>query len=240
VVEHIHDVRPEARIAYAVYDYVPAGDGFAFELGTLARAIRFQARAHPNYFLLNQLGVLHHEFGYPDRFGPGETPLPGGYPRYRPFLGGDPRVPGSLEIFDDPIHPTETGLIALAEHAIDEFYGEWLAPTVAIDIRPGTEVNTVYPDGLDLVPVAVLGSSDFDVPDVNAETLAFGPGGARPVRVVPPLVRDVNRDGLNDLVILFSISRAGIEHEDTEACLSFRNHHGVRFTGCDAIWTAFR
>ena len=240
VVEHIHGVRPEARIAYAVYDYVPAGDGFAFELGTLARAIRFQARAVPNYFLLNQLGVLHHEFGYPDRFGPGETPLPGGYPRYRPFLGGDPAVPGSPELFDDPIHPNETGLVALAEHAIDELYGEWLAPTVAIDVRPGTDVNIVYPDSRGLVPVAVLGSVHVAVSDVDATTLLFGPGAARPARVLPTFVRDVNRDGLDDLVRFFSASKSGIEHGDTEACLSFRNVHGVRFTGCDAIWTAFR
>jgi hypothetical protein len=153
------------------------------------------------------------------------------------LLGGDPRFPGSPELFDDPIHPNETGLVALAEHAIDELYGEWLAPTVAIDIRPGTEVNIVHPDRRGLVPVAVLGSLDFGVSDVDLKSLVFGPDGARPLRLVPPLVRDVNRDGLDDLVSFYPVSKAGIQQGDTEACLSFLNLHGVRFTGCDAIWT---
>lgn len=236
VVEHIESVRPEARIAYAVYDYVLAGDGFAFELGTLARAVRFQARAHPNVFLLNQLGVLHHEFGYPGAFEPGERPLPGGYPRYRPFLGGDPSFPGSPELFDDPIHPNEAALVALAQHAVDEFYGEWLAPTVSIDIRPGTELNPIDPGSRALVPVAILGSIDFDVSEVDVKTLAFGPDGARAFRLVRPMV-DVNRDGLEDLLTFYRASRSGIENGDSEACLSFRNVHGIRFTGCDAIWS---
>lgn len=141
VVEHIHAVRPEARIAYATYDYVPAGGGLAFELGVLAAAVRFLSRADPRYFLLDDLGVLHHDFGYPGEFGPGETPLPGGYPWYRPLLGGDPRFPGSPELFDDPIHPNETALVALAEHAIDEFYGDWLAQPVPIVVRPGNSPN---------------------------------------------------------------------------------------------------
>jgi hypothetical protein len=130
VVDHIHSVRPEARIAFASYDYVPGGGGLAFELSTLARAVRWRTRFVPSYFLLNQLGVLHHEFGYPGAFGPGERPLPGAYPRYRPILGGDARFPGSPELFDDPIHPNETALVALAEHAIHQFYGEWLVPSV--------------------------------------------------------------------------------------------------------------
>ncbi len=236
VVAQIHAVRPEARIAYATYDYVVAGDGFALELGALATAIRFQARTDPSYFLLDDLGVLHHDFGYPGAFGPGETALPGGYPRYRPLLGGDPHFPGSPDLFDDPIHPNETALVALAEHAIDEFYGEWLAPTVAIDVRPRTELNLVDPDERGLLPVAILGSVDLDVSDVDVTTLAFGPEGARPL-LGRALVRDVNRDGLDDLLAFYPVSRTGIARGDTEACASFRNIQGVRFTGCDSIWT---
>lgn len=236
VVDHIRSVRPEARIAYAVYDYVPAGDGFAFELGLLARAIRLQARSVPGYFLLNNLGVLHHAFGYPGAFGPGETPLPGGYPRYRPFLGGDPDFPGSPEVFDDPIHPSDAGLVRLAEHAIDAFYGEWLAPTVGIDVRPGSDVNAIAPGGRGFLPVAILGSVHFDVSDVDVDTLAFGPGEAPALRLGRGIVADVDRDGLDDLLAFYPLSRAGIEAGDTEACLSFRNVHGVPFIGCDAIF----
>jgi hypothetical protein len=235
VVEHIHVVRPGAHVAFATYDYVRGGGGFSFELGLLARAIRLQTRAVPNYVLLDQLGVLHHRFGYPGAFGPGERPLPGGYPLYQPILGGDPHFPGSPDLFDDAIHPNETALVALAEHAIDEFYAGWLAPRVAIDVRPATEVNAVHLDRRELVPVAVLGSVDFSVTDVDVSTLAFG-SGAPARRVVGPMIRDVNRDGLDDLVGLYPVSKAVVDPADSEACLSFRNRHGVPFTGCDEIW----
>lgn len=237
VVAHIHAVRPEARIAYASYDYVNTGDGYALGLGVLASAIRLQARNDPRYFLLDNLGVLHHAFGYPGAFGPGETPLPGSYPRYRPFLGGDPRYPGTPEVFVDEIHPNDAGFVRLAEHAIDAFYGDWLAPTVAVDVRPGTDVNAVDPEARGLVPVAILGSVDFSVSDVNVETLAFGPDGARASRFGRGIVRDVDRDGLDDLLALFPIARTGIEPGDDQACVTFRSVHGIVFTGCDAIWT---
>ncbi len=126
IVDHILNVRPEARIVWASYDYLPLN--LNAETAIVGEALALQALSTPNFFVLNNMGVLHHEFGYPDVFGPGETPLPGSYPQYEPRQGGDPDFPGSPEQFDDTVHPNVESLVVLAEYAIDKFYGSFLAP----------------------------------------------------------------------------------------------------------------
>jgi lysophospholipase L1-like esterase len=128
VVDHILSIRPNARVSHASYDYIPAG--FNAEQGLLIQLLIDQAALTHRSFVLNNLGVLHHVFGYPGEFLPGQTPLPGGYPDYVPLQGGDPLFPGHPDNFDDAIHPNDASYVVLAEHAIDEFYAEWLAPPV--------------------------------------------------------------------------------------------------------------
>jgi lysophospholipase L1-like esterase len=135
VVDHILAIRPQARVVHSSYDYIPAG--YNTEQGLLLQLLINQAAATPGSFVLNNLGVLHHVFGYPGQFLPGETPLPGGYPGYVPLQGGDPAFVGHPDNFVDQIHPNTTGYLALADHAIDEFYMPWLAPPVPVLGLPG-------------------------------------------------------------------------------------------------------
>lgn len=135
IVAHIHSIRPNARIALSIYDYVPAG--FNSQLAFFTQAMINHSTTLGSYFVINNLGVLHHAFGYPGEFGPGTTPLPGGFPDYVPLLGGDPNFPGSPAAFDDAIHPNDASYVRLAEHAIDEFYAAWLAPTPVPALGPG-------------------------------------------------------------------------------------------------------
>ena len=76
--------------------------------------------------------------------------------------------------------------------------------SVSIDIKPGSDPNCFNNDGNGVIPVAILGSSSFDVTTVDAETVELeGP----PVRVVGKSnklvasIEDVNSDGFNDLVV---------------------------------------
>jgi hypothetical protein len=77
---------------------------------------------------------------------------------------------------------------------------------VGVDIRPHFSHNWIIPFSPLPVPVAILGAADFDVREIDVETLRFGPDEATPVfdltkRLVFRLNhRDINNDGHKDLV----------------------------------------
>jgi len=85
--------------------------------------------------------------------------------------------------------------------------------------------------------IAILGSSDFDVRDIDLDSLELLPTGAsidaaaRPRRKAR--TRDVNRDGFADLVLRFR--KTGIAMTDTEVCLVGATHHETFFSGCHEI-----
>jgi hypothetical protein len=83
--------------------------------------------------------------------------------------------------------------------------------------------------------VAILGSPDFDVLDVDPATLAFGPNGAAPAREVRPRHRrDVNGDDALDLVVRFRYGETGLPLGESQACL-VGVAGGHPFEGCDAV-----
>jgi hypothetical protein len=108
-----------------------------------------------------------------------------------------------------------------------------------IDIEPWSSRNTIHPVHHGFVQVAVLGSNVFDVEQVDARSLAFGPAGAAPLHR-RTILRDVNRDGFEDLLSVYSVRETGIAIGDTEACLDGRLLDERPLTGCDAIDTTPR
>jgi hypothetical protein len=106
-----------------------------------------------------------------------------------------------------------------------------------IDIKPGSDRNSINPASGGVVPVALLGWDGFDVAEVDASTLAFGPSGASFTHRNGPHFEDVNIDGLPDLVAHFRIEETGIAFGNMEACLRGQTLDGKPFGGCDAITT---
>lgn len=108
---------------------------------------------------------------------------------------------------------------------------------IDLDIKPGSDPNTIHRANRGVIPVALLGADTFDVVDVDATTLAFGPDGAAPAHDQGPHVEDVNADGLLDLVAHFRTEQTGIASGATLACLSGKTLDSSRFEGCDAVRT---
>ena len=113
---------------------------------------------------------------------------------------------------------------------------------VAIDIKPGSDPNSINLKSKGVIPVAILGSADFDVTDVDVTTLSFA--GASPVHDLTDLLvyadhlQDVNLDGFTDLVCHFRTQDTNIASGDTSATLTGATIIvPVVFSGTDSVRT---
>ncbi len=137
-----------------------------------------------------------------------------------------------VEIFDRALSQSEIqGIFNAGSH------GKCKALQVDLDVKPGSDPNSINPSLEGDLPVAILGSDSFDVEDVDVNTLAFGPGGAPFDHSHGPHFEDVNGDGFTDLTVHFRIEETGIEFGDMEACITGETLAGLSFQGCDDIRT---
>jgi len=97
---------------------------------------------------------------------------------------------------------------------------------VDIDIKPGSFPNSINTKSMGVVPVAILGSANFDVTTIDVTTLTFGPNSASPSHDLTDLdtyfdhLQDVNDDGFLDLVSHYKQKETGIACGDPDATLS--------------------
>jgi len=108
---------------------------------------------------------------------------------------------------------------------------------VKVDIKPDSDPNSINPSLDGDLPVAIFGSDTFDVADVDVNSLVFGPGRAPLDHRNGPHGKDLNRDGLKDLVAHFRIEESAIAFGDMRACVSGRMLDGALFKGCDGVRT---
>ena len=107
---------------------------------------------------------------------------------------------------------------------------------VTIDIKPGSEPNSINPRNLGKIPVAILTTDRFDATAVNPTTLLFGRTGTE-ATLVHSAWEDVDGDGDTDLILHFNTQDTGIQCGDTSASLTGQTLGGQAIHGSDSIRT---
>ena len=105
---------------------------------------------------------------------------------------------------------------------------------VAIDTKPSNPNNPVNPFNNGRLWVAILAEEEFDPLQVDVASVRFGPGNAT---TNSTRVRDVNHDGLPDLMLRFVIPELGVSCGMERLSLSGRTFAGDEIFGDDFIRT---
>jgi len=154
-----------------------------------------------------------------------------------------PSEPPACDIFIGGLNPTGPA----DETVLGRFDVLLSSAAVAmeIDVIPWRSTNRIYLGKRQYVWVALLGSEELDVGDIDRDSLRMGPKDAKPrkfrrgskrkrkKRMV--FERDWNRDGHRDLLTVFIGRKLGVEEGDTELCLRAMTRDGTALEGCDEI-----
>lgn len=124
-----------------------------------------------------------------------------------------------------------------------EIHASGLTPClipVAVDIKPSTTTNSVNLCSNGAVPVAILGSSSFDVGDINPDSLVFAGAGVKVVGKKDPhtmcSIEDVNTDGFGDLVCHYLTTDLGaLDGASTTATIGGALYDGTPIEGSDSV-----
>jgi hypothetical protein len=146
------------------------------------------------------------------------------------------RFDGAIDevaFYDRALTPEE-----IQQHYEDGLRGlgyETVVP-VDIDVKPGSDPNCFNINGHGVIPVAILGSANFDVNEIDVGTLLFGGLEVR-VRGNGPLchVEDTDADQFPDLVCQFQDDADAWLEGDATATLTGELLDGTRFQGTDQI-----
>lgn len=100
----------------------------------------------------------------------------------------------------------------------------------SIDIKPGSDPNSINLKSKGVVPVAALTTGEFDATTIDPATVVFA--GASPVRWA---TEDVDGDGDADLVFHFKTQALDLNKDSTSATLTGGTSDGKHIRGTDAV-----
>lgn len=136
--------------------------------------------------------------------------------------------------------------IRLADLSFPVGFGNFVAPitgiSVAIDIKPGSDQNTINLGSRGVVPVAILSTSTFDAAVmVNPATVKVAGAPVQLKGNGEPLVvyDDVNGDGLVDLVVHVQTEAMQLSASDTKAVLEGKTWDDTSIYGEDSVTSIY-
>jgi len=110
---------------------------------------------------------------------------------------------------------------------------------VLIDIKPGSDTNSVNINDHGVIPVAILGSAELDVTEIDAGSVSLAGMGVKVAgksNKYLASIDDVNTDGFNDLVVKIQDRDNTLVEGATTATLTGFLLDGVtEITGTDVI-----
>lgn len=112
--------------------------------------------------------------------------------------------------------------------------------SLSLDIKPGSDPNSINLCSNGAVPIALMGSTTFDVFDVNTETLRFADAAVKMVGKKDPhslcSYGDINGDFIDDLVCHFlTADISGVDGESTSATVNGELLDGTPIEGTDGV-----
>ena len=116
--------------------------------------------------------------------------------------------------------------------------------SILLDIKPGGSANPVNLKSKGVLPVAILGTDEFDVNEVNFDTLLFGDpllidNGGTAVSPLRSGLEDVSGDGFLDLTLKFStadlVEFGALGSDTIEGLLTGALLDGTPIEGMDSI-----
>ena len=105
---------------------------------------------------------------------------------------------------------------------------------IKIDIKPLNKRNKINPRSRGNIWVAILSDKQFDPLQVDISTIRFGPNEASANRY---RVRNVNKDGVGDLLVRFKVHETGITCEDSSLKLVADTFDDRSVSGTDFVRT---
>lgn len=111
---------------------------------------------------------------------------------------------------------------------------------VAIDVKPGSDPNSINLCSNGVVPVAILGSDTFYANDIDPDTLRFADASVKMVGKKDPntlcSLEDVNGDGFDDLVCNFiTYDIALLDGDSTTVDVNGELFDGTPIKGSDSV-----
>lgn len=109
--------------------------------------------------------------------------------------------------------------------------------TVRIDIRPHSFPNTINLGSHGIVPVAILSTATFNARTVNPVTVTLASAPVKLKGKGNPMasVKDVNNDGLLDLVVYVETEALLLSKTDTQATLQGLTYDQKAIAGTDSV-----